>query len=255
MSHPSRSKMLSAALLCLGALAAGGCGGAAAGQRESSRTAAGGADGREPLQIGKLIKKRQIPPVMSVAHADWLTRPERDAQEQPDRVVASLNIPKGATIVDLGAGVGYFTWRLAEATGPGGRVLAVDIQQGMLDLLEKNLRDRNITNVEAVLGAEDDPKLPAGEVELVLIVDVYHELAKPETMMEQVRRSLRPGGRVVIIEYRREDPDIPIHPLHKMSIEEVRGELEPLGFKLVEVKDFLPTQHILIFQDARPPLP
>ena len=205
---------------------------------------------RKPLQIGKLIKKRQIAPLMSVAHADWLTRPERDAEEQPDRVVAALEIPRGATVVDLGAGVGYFTWRLAEQVGPAGHVIAVDIQEGMLDLLRENLAARSVTNTEIVLGAQDNPRLPVGEVDLALLVDVYHELAEPEETMAHVRRSLKPDGRVVIIEYRKEDPDIPISPLHKMTIAEVRAELEPVGFRLAEVMDFLPTQHILIFKDA-----
>ena len=166
---------------------------------------------------------------MSVAHADWLTRPERDDEEQPDRVVKALNIPKGGTVVDLGAGVGYFTWRLARQVGPQGRVLAVDIQQGMIDRLERNLAEKGIRNVQAILASEEDPRLPPGEVDLVLVVDVYHELQQPEKTIEHVRRSLKPGGRLVLIEYRKEDPTIPIHPLHKMTVEEVRSELEPMG--------------------------
>ena len=206
---------------------------------------------RRPLQIGKLIKRRQIPPVLSVAHAGWLTRPERDAEEQPERVVESLDIPNGATVVDLGAGVGYFTWRLAKHVGPEGRVIAVDIQPGMLDRLRETLEKHAVDNVKVVLSEPDNPLLPTREVDLVLLVDVYHELAFPEAMMEHVRRSLKPGGRVVIIEYRKEDPDVPISPLHKMTVEEVRSELEPMGFRLVEGMDFLPTQHILVFQDAK----
>ena len=205
---------------------------------------------RRPLRIGKLIKKRQIAPVLSVAHASWLTRPERDEEEQPDRVVEALNIREGATVVDLGAGVGYFTWRLAKRVGPQGSVIAVDIQQGMLDLLAENLRQRGITNVDVVLASPDDPSLPRGQVDLVLLVDVYHELAEPEKTMEHVRQALKQDGRVVIIEYRKEDLSIPINPLHKMTVKEVRAEVEPVGYKLVEVLDFLPTQHILIFQDA-----
>ena len=208
------------------------------------------ADAKRPLQIGKLIKKRQIAPVMSVAHADWLTRPERDAEEQPDRVVQALQIPRGGTVVDLGAGVGYFTWRLARQVGTEGRVLAVDIQQGMIDRLERNLAEKGIRNVEAILASEDDPRLPRGEVDLVLVVDVYHELQQPEKTIEHVRRSLKPDGRLVLIEYRKEDPSIPIHPLHKMTVEEVRSELEPMGFRLVKLLEFLPRQHIFIFEDA-----
>ena len=240
--------------LLLASLFAAGCGvtGSVQAQRTEGSAEAGAHESdRKPLQIGKLIKKRQIAPVMSVAHADWLTRPERDSQEQPDRVVQELKIPKGATVVDLGAGVGYFTWRLAKQVGPTGKVIAVDIQEGMLDLLRQNLADRDITNTEVVLGTFDDPHLPVGTVDLVLLVDVYHELAEPEKIMDRVRRSLKPDGRVAIIEYRKEDPSIPISPLHKMTVAEVRAELEPVGFRLSEVLDFLPTQHILIFKDGQ----
>jgi SAM-dependent methyltransferase len=208
-------------------------------------------EGRQPLRIGQVVKKRQIAPVMSVAHADWLTRPDRDAEEQPDRVVKELNIKPGSTVADLGAGVGYFTWRLAGAVGDTGKVIAVDIQPGMLEKLRQNLAERNIRNVETVLGAEDDPRLPAGQVDLVLLVDVYHELQQPELTMEHVRRSLKPDGRVVFIEYRKEDPSIPIQPLHKMTVREVRDEIEPMGFRFVELKSFLPTQHIIIFKASR----
>ncbi len=208
-------------------------------------------EGRQPLRIGRVVKKRQIAPVMSVAHADWLTRPDRDAEEQPDRVVRELGIKPGSTVADLGAGVGYFTWRLAQAVGDKGKVIAVDIQPGMLERLKQNLAERNIHNVETVLGTEDDPHLPPGQVDLVLLVDVYHELQKPELTMEHVRRSLKPDGRVVFIEYRKEDPSIPIQPLHKMSVREVRDEIEPMGFQFVELKSFLPTQHIIIFKASR----
>ena len=208
-------------------------------------------EGRQPLRIGQVVKKRQIAPVMSVAHADWLTRPDRDAEEQPDRVVRELGIQPGSTVADLGAGVGYFTWRLAGAVGETGKVIAVDIQPGMLERLKQNLAERDIHNVDAVLGAEDDPRLPTGQVDLVLLVDVYHELQQPELTMERVRQSLKPGGRVVLIEYRKEDPAIPIQPLHKMTVREVRDELEPMGFQFVELKSFLPTQHIIIFQASR----
>lgn len=208
-------------------------------------------EGRQPLRIGRIVKKRQIAPVMSVAHADWLTRPDRDAEEQPDRVVRELGIQPGSTVADLGAGVGYFTWRLAGAVGDAGKVIAVDIQPGMLEKLKQNLASRDIHNVEAVLGTEDDPHLPAAQVDLVLLVDVYHELQQPELTMEHVRQSLTPSGRLVLIEYRKEDPSIPIQPLHKMTVREVRDELEPMGFQFVELKSFLPTQHIIIFKASR----
>jgi|GEM_PF-325834 len=224
-----------------------GCTQAVTGQ-QSDRVGPVDEQGRRPISVGKVIKKRQIAPVMSVAHADWLVRPERDVQEQPDRVVKKLQIPEGGTVVDLGAGVGYFTWRLAKAVGDEGKVIAVDIQPGMIDRLRETLEERGVTNVEPVLGSEENPNLPEDAVDLVLVVDVYHELQQPEQTMEYVRRSLKPDGRLVVIEYRKEDPNIPIHPLHKMTVDEVRAELEPMGFEFEELKSFLPTQHIIIFK-------
>lgn len=194
--------------------------------------------------------QRRIAPAMSYVYADWLTRPEREREEQPDRVVASLRIPRGSTVIDLGAGVGYFTWRLAKRVGPDGKVIAVDIQPEMLDMLAKNMSKRGIGNVDVVLGTESDPRLPEGVAELALLVDVYHELADPIATMGHVLRALKPGGRLVVVEYRKEDPWIPIHPLHKMTVDEVRQEIEPMGFAFVEVLEFLPSQHIVVF--ARP---
>ncbi len=207
---------------------------------------------RRPAQAGRFVEKRRIAPVMSAAHADWLTRPERAREEQPDRVVAALKIPKGAVVVDLGAGVGYFTWRLARQVGPSGKVIAVDIQQRMFDLLARNMTERGIENVAIVLGTDQNPRLPEGEVDLVLLVDVYHELAYPGKTMERVRRSLKPGGRLVLVEYRKEDPTIPIHPLHKMTVEEARAEIEPVGFRFHELMSFLPMQHVIVFKPDRP---
>jgi predicted methyltransferase len=190
---------------------------------------------------------RRIAPAMSYVYADWLTRPEREREEMPDRVVKALRIPRGATVIDLGAGVGYFTWRLAKRVGREGRVIATDIQQQMLDLLARNMRKRGIENVETVLSTQDDPRLPEGEADLVLLVDVYHELAYPAGTMERVRRSLKPGGRLVVVEYRGEEPWVPIHPLHKMTLRQVRREIEPTGFEFVEVMDFVPSQHVVVF--------
>ena len=205
---------------------------------------------REVLELGKVTRKRQIAPVCS--DAGWLTRPDRDATEQPEKVLDALNIREGATVADVGAGVGYFTWRLAQRVGPKGKVIAVDVQQKMLDLMAEELKRRNISNVEMVLGGLRDPHLPESVVDLALLVDVYHELSEPELIMGHIRRSLKPDGRLVLVEYRKEDPSIPILPLHKMSTEEVRSELEPLGFEFRQAMEFLPTQHILIF--TRKPL-
>src|SRR5215510_6863601 len=191
--------------------------------------------------------KRQPAPVMGVEGADWLTRPERIREEDPDRMLAALDIPKGSTVADIGAGVGYHVWRLSEIVGPTGKVIGEDIQEGMIRLLKKNVDDRKLRNVEPVLGTPTDPKLPANALDLVLMVDVYHEFSEPVTMMKHIQNALKPGGRVVLVEFRKEDPRVPIQPLHKMSVEEVRSELEPLGFKFQRALEFLPWQHILIF--------
>jgi len=184
---------------------------------------------------------------MSFEAADWLTRPERIQEEDPDRMLAALEIRKGSVVADIGAGVGYHVWRLAEIVGPAGKVIGEDIQEGMIRLLKKNIEDRRLRNVEIILGTPTDPKLPPNALDLVLMVDVYHEFAEPIAMMRHIRSSLKPDGRVVLIEFRKEDPSVPIQPLHKMSVEGVRSELEPLGFKFQRAIEFLPWQHILIF--------
>ena len=188
--------------------------------------------------------------VMGVAGADWLVRPERIEEERPDEMLAALEIAPGSVVVDIGAGVGYHTWRLANIVGPSGRVIAVDIQPAMLELLRGNIEERGLENVEIVLGTPTDPRLPDGEVDLVLMVDVYHEFSDYRAMLRAIRASLKPDGRVVLVEYRQEDPTVPILPLHKMSEQGVRSELEPMGFRFVENIDFLPWQHILIFSLA-----
>lgn len=194
------------------------------------------------------VTGRSIAQVMGVGGADWLERSEREMEEAPDVALAALHIRRGSTVADIGAGVGYLTWRLAERVGPQGKVYANDIQAGMLKRLRENMSARHISNVETVLGGEDDPKLPADKIDLALLVDVYHEFSKPQQMLRRIRQSLTSDGRLVLLEYRKEDPDVPIRPEHKMSIGEVKAEVEPEGFRLVETSTVLPRQHILIFK-------
>ena len=196
------------------------------------------------------ITGRTYAHVMGAAGADWLTRPEREAEEQPDRALDLIGIAKDSTIADVGAGNGYITWRLAQRAGPKGKVYAVDIQREMLDMLRKNMRDRKIVNVEPILGAFDDPKLPAGASDLIILVDVYHEFSEPQKMVRKMRESLKPDGRLVLLEYRGEDPAVPIRPEHKMTVQQVKAELEPEGLRLDKLMDDLPRQHILIFRKA-----
>jgi ubiquinone/menaquinone biosynthesis C-methylase UbiE len=184
---------------------------------------------------------------MSSAGADWLTRPERIQEEDPDRMLASLEVKKGAVVADIGAGIGYHVWRLSDIVGPSGKVIGEDIQEGMIRLMKKNIDDRKLKNVEIVLGSPADPKLPANAVDLVLMVDAYHEFSDPVSMMRHIKDALKPDGRVVLVEFRKEDPSVPIQPLHKMSVPDVRSELEPLGFKFQKSLEYLPWQHIIFF--------
>jgi SAM-dependent methyltransferase len=193
------------------------------------------------------LSGRRFAQTMGVEGADWLDRSERDLEEDPDRAIDVLKLEKGSAVADVGAGSGYMTVKLAKKVGPQGKVFANDIQQGMLDLLNKRLLKNKITNVSPVLGTQDDPRLPPDALDLVLMVDVYHELSQPQAMLRHIRESLKPGGRLVLLEYRKEDPAIPIRPEHKMSVADAKLEVEAEGFKLTKTNEDLPRQHILIF--------
>jgi len=194
------------------------------------------------------ITGRPYAGVMSADGAPWLTRPEREEEEQPDRALNEIGIAKGSTAADIGAGSGAITWRLAQRVGPAGKVYANDIQPRMLELLRQNMAQRKISNVETVLGTEDDPKLLPAALDLELLIDVYHEFSHPQEMLRHLRASLKPGGRLVLLEYRAEDPNVPIRPEHKMSVAMVKAEVEPEGFRLDQTVEILPRQHILIFR-------
>jgi ubiquinone/menaquinone biosynthesis C-methylase UbiE len=191
---------------------------------------------------------RAIAPTMSFLGADWLVREERGAEEDPDALHRELALRPGQTACDIGAGNGFHTIRMARAVAPRGKVLAIDIQPEMLELLRARVAAEGLRNVEPILGREDDPALPEGACDLELLVDVYHELADPEAMLGRLRRALAPGGRIALVEFRGEDPDVPIKPEHKMTKAQVLRELEPRGFRLVREYDGLPWQHLLIFE-------
>lgn len=184
---------------------------------------------------------------MGVQGAPWLDRREREREEDPDLAVRLLRIQRGSTVADVGAGSGYFTLRLSRAVGAQGRVYATDIQQGMLDLLQANVSRAKAANVIPVLGSPDDPRLPAEALDLVLMVDVYHEFSQPQRMLQRIRESLKPGGRLALLEYRAEDADVPILPDHKMTKAQVKLEVEHEGFKQSRVYDDLPWQHLIVF--------
>src|SRR3990170_2980596 len=189
--------------------------------------------------------EREIAP--ATENAPFFNRPQRDKDERPELLMNALQIRRGATVADVGSGTGYFTWRLAEQVGPRGKVYAVDVQQSMLDLTRAAVQERGLGNVEYVLATDRSPRLPERSVDLVFIAYAYHEFGDPEAMIAAIRRALKPGGRVVVLEYAKESNIAPASPLHKMSFEEIRREMEPMGFVVDQLLDFLPVQHGVVF--------
>ena len=193
---------------------------------------------------------RTLASPMSYQGADWLERADRETTEQPEHVLDVLRLKEGMTVADVGAGSGYFTVRIAKRIGARGRLLATDLQPEMLDMLRTKVKAANLTNVVPVLSTESDAKLPRKELDLVLMVDVYHELPKPAATLAQVRAALRPEGRLALVEYRAEDPDVPIKPEHKTTLAQVRRELESNGFVFRSSDESLPQQRIIVFTAA-----
>lgn len=204
-----------------------------------------------PDGTGKVYMGREIAQVMGHRAAGWLERPEREAEEKPRLLMENLDLEPDHLVADIGVGSGYFTFRLAERV-PEGRVLAVDIQGEMLRIINRRERELGLTNVETILGKVDDPKLPEGEVDLVLMVDAYHEFSHPREMMEGIVSSLAEEGRVALVEYRGEDPAVNIKPLHKMTQDQAKKEMAAVGLEHVETINVLPLQHLMIFRKPRP---
>lgn len=183
---------------------------------------------------------------MGFGGADWLDRPEREAEENPEGALDALNLKPGMVLGDVGAGTGYMSLRMAKRVGPTGKVYAEDVQPEMLHRLRHNAEAAKLTNIQTILGTDTDPRLPVNALDLVLLADVYHEFSQPQRMLRRIREALKPDGRLVLLEYRKEDPSIPIRPEHKMSVQEVKLEVEAEGFHLNQVIETLPRQHILI---------
>lgn len=202
-----------------------------------------------PDGIGKFYLGREIAQVMGHQGAGWLERPSRKWEEKPSQVIKALNLNPTDIVADIGAGTGYFSFRLAPLV-PEGKVLAVDIQPEMIKILEDLKQEKNVLNVEPVLGSLTNPNLPENQVDLALMVDAYHEFEYPQEMMAGVVRALKPGGRVILVEYRGEDPFVLIKGLHKMTQKQVKKEMAAVGLGWQETKTFLPQQHFMIFQKA-----
>ncbi|GAB4034645.1 class I SAM-dependent methyltransferase [Spirosoma jeollabukense] len=196
--------------------------------------------------IGKIYQNREIAQVMGHLGASWLERPEREREERTDLLLKALNLKPTDVVADIGAGTGFFTFLMAPKL-PQGKVLAVDIQPEMITYLNEGKAKRNITNVQPVLGTESDPKLPASSTDLAILIDAYHEFSYPREMMNHIVSALKPGGRVVLVEYRSEDPNVPIKELHKLSVAQATKEMKAAGLKLIKNDDRLPQQHIMFF--------
>jgi precorrin-6B methylase 2 len=205
----------------------------------------------DPNGINKWYLGREIAHFMGPGGIPWLDRPERENEENPPKVVEALELKGGEVVADLGAGTGYYTFRIAPKVGEKGKVLAVEIQDEMIAELKKRIETQKVTNVEIVKCTEKDPKLPEAGVDLLLMVDVYHEIAFPYEVMMAVRKALKPGGRVVFVEFRKEDPKVPIKEVHKMSEEQIKKEMAVVGLVHLKTVETLPWQHIAIFTKAK----
>ncbi len=199
-----------------------------------------------PDGIGKYYMGREIAHVMGHPAIGWLERDEREREEAPSRAIVAIELRPTDVIADIGAGSGYYAFRLAEKV-PQGKVIGVDIQQEMLDFLAKRSAELNITNVQGHLGAIDDIKLPENSLDAALMVDAYHEFSHPAEMLRSLHKALKPDGRIILLEFRAEDPLVPIKPLHKMTEEQARKEFAASGFTLISNKRQLPWQHFMVF--------
>ncbi len=199
---------------------------------------------------GKVYMGREISQVMGHRGAAWLERAERVDKERPDLVIDSMQLAPTDVVADIGAGTGFMTFRIAKRV-PEGRVFAVDIQPEMLDIMRERIQDRGIDNVSPVRGTVQDPKLPADSIDAALMVDAYHEFSHPREMMNGLVEALKPGGRVYLVEYRKEDPSIPIKTLHKMTEAQSKKEMTAVGLEWVDTKEMLPRQHFMVFEKPR----
>jgi len=201
----------------------------------------------DPNGIGVFYMGREIAMVMGHEGADWLDRPEREKEEAPSLLVKSLNLKPGMVVADIGAGSGYLSFMIAKYVGPKGKVYAEDIQPEMLDIVKQKAKALGFKNVVPWLGTTTDPKLPPASVDLMIMVDVYHEFDQPYEMISAMVKGLKKGGRIVFVEYRKEDPTVPIKEVHKMSVAQVRKEMTVFPLVWKETIGILPRQHIIVF--------
>lgn len=197
------------------------------------------------------VSGRVLAPTMGVGGAGWLERPEREDEEAPSKAIELLDLKPGMTVADIGAGSGYYSSRIARRVGAAGHVYATDIQAGMIAILERRIKSEGLANVSTILGAMDDPRLPPNAIDLAIMVDVYHELQQPQLFLQRLKAALKPDGRLVLLEYRKEDPRIPILEAHKMSVAEVDQEMKAEGYAIDKVIEDLPWQHLIVIKVAQ----
>jgi ubiquinone/menaquinone biosynthesis C-methylase UbiE len=203
----------------------------------------------DPYGTGKFYMGREIAPVMSYEGAGWLERPEREKEEQVSKLMPALEVKPGHVVADFGAGSGHHTFKLSKLVGEKGKVYAVDIQPQMLDIIGKKMRKEEITNIQLVQNKEKEAKLPAGELDMILMVDVYHELSYPYEVTGELVKALKPGGRLIFVEFRLEDEKVLILKVHRMSIAQVKKEMEPFkDMKYQKTLNHLPWQHVIIYE-------
>ncbi|OAQ38336.1 methyltransferase type 11 [Pedobacter psychrophilus] len=199
---------------------------------------------------GKIYQGREISYVMDASGASWLERNNRNEEENTTLAMDKLPINNKSVVADIGAGSGYYSFKIAQKVKEG-KVYAVEIQDDFITLLKKNQQEKVFKNVEVIKGTEQNPNLPANSIDLAIMVDVYHELAYPQEMLSALAKALKANGKILLLEYREEDPEIAIKPLHKMSVKQVNKEMEANGFKLYKREEFLPIQHFLVYEKIR----
>jgi SAM-dependent methyltransferase len=214
----------------------------------------GGSAQRAADQNVDSVTGRVIAPTMGIEGADWLDRPERESEEQPQKVIAALHLTPGVNVGEVGAGTGFYALRIAKRIQPGGTYYANDLEPAMPARLESKVAAQKVTNIKTIVGTQTDPRLPHGTLDYVLMVDVYHELSQPQIILRNIAAALKPGGKLVLIEFRKEDPSLPIRPEHEMTVKDVEAELSAEGYVLDHLVETLPWQHMFFFRFCPTPV-
>ncbi|WP_266204573.1 class I SAM-dependent methyltransferase [Pontibacter kalidii] len=249
MHLPATAKLISGLYFILLLLCLSACNSCQA--QEQKQVSANGYTYKTPDRggIGKVYMGREIAGIISPAGGAWLERESRQEEDQVDLAIENMELRPNSVVADIGAGVGYYTFRVAPKV-PEGKVYAVEVQDEFVAAIRKRKAELGLTNVEVVKGGSQTVNLPDNSLDLAFMVDVYHELEYPQEVLQAIRRALKPDGELLLLEYRAEDPDVRVKELHKMSVRQITKELGANGFELQRQEDFLPRQHFLVFRKA-----